>query len=76
MSPNLKRESSEEFCDSLLGGGYVEKRRPESTWFYRAPVLAGPPSVMALIAGWIVTEVGRQPWVVLRGDAAREQSEP
>jgi cytochrome d ubiquinol oxidase subunit I len=27
-------------------------------------VAAGPLSVVALIAGWITTEVGRQPWVV------------
>jgi cytochrome d ubiquinol oxidase subunit I len=40
------------------------KRLPESTWFYRALVAAGPLSVVALIAGWVVTEVGRQPWVV------------
>ncbi|HYZ81454.1 MAG TPA: cytochrome ubiquinol oxidase subunit I, partial [Solirubrobacteraceae bacterium] len=40
------------------------RRLPESVWFYRALVLAGPLSVVALIAGWIVTEVGRQPWVV------------
>ena len=26
--------------------------------------MAGPPSVVALIAGWVTTEVGRQPWVV------------
>jgi cytochrome d ubiquinol oxidase subunit I len=29
-------------------------------------VLAGPLSVVALIAGWVVTEVGHQPWVVYR----------
>jgi cytochrome d ubiquinol oxidase subunit I len=40
------------------------KRLPESTWFFRAVVVAGPLSLLALIAGWIVTEVGRQPWVV------------
>jgi cytochrome bd ubiquinol oxidase subunit I len=40
------------------------KRLPESTWFYRALVLAAPLSVVALIAGWVTTEVGRQPWVV------------
>ena len=28
--------------------------------------LAGPLSVVALIAGWVTTEVGRQPWVVYR----------
>ena len=40
------------------------KRLPESAWFYRAIVAAAPLSVVALVAGWVVTEVGRQPWVV------------
>jgi cytochrome d ubiquinol oxidase subunit I len=41
-------------------------RRPlaDSRWFLRAVVFAGPASVVALEAGWIVTEVGRQPWIV------------
>jgi cytochrome d ubiquinol oxidase subunit I len=39
-------------------------RAPESPWFHRAVVLAGPAAVVALIAGWVTTEVGRQPWVV------------
>ena len=56
---------------ALLGIFYLvvrirRKRLPESLWFYRAVVLAGPLSVVALIAGWTVTEVGRQPWVVYR----------
>jgi cytochrome d ubiquinol oxidase subunit I len=56
---------------ALLGVIYVvtwlrRKRLPESVWFYRALVAAGPLSVVALIAGWTVTEVGRQPWVVYR----------
>jgi cytochrome d ubiquinol oxidase subunit I len=42
------------------------KRLPETPWFYAALVLAAPLSVVALIAGWVVTEVGRQPWVVYR----------
>ena len=42
------------------------KRLPESRWFYRAVAVAGPASVVALIAGWVTTEVGRQPWVVYR----------
>ena len=41
-----------------------KKRLPDSVWFYRAVVLAGPASLVALICGWVVTEVGRQPWVV------------
>ena len=53
----------------LIGVVYLvawirRKRPPRSAWFYRAVVLAGPLSVVALIAGWVVTEVGRQPWVV------------
>jgi cytochrome d ubiquinol oxidase subunit I len=54
---------------ALLGVFYLyvrlrKKRLPSSRWFYRAVVAAGPLSVVALIAGWITTEVGRQPWVV------------
>jgi cytochrome d ubiquinol oxidase subunit I len=63
---------------ALLGvvylGMWIWKRRmPESVWFFRALVVAGPLAVVALIAGWVVTEVGRQPWVVygvMRTDAA------
>jgi cytochrome d ubiquinol oxidase subunit I len=43
------------------------KRRrdlPRSPWFLRAAALAGAGAVLALEAGWIVTEVGRQPWIV------------
>ncbi|HYT09355.1 MAG TPA: cytochrome ubiquinol oxidase subunit I, partial [Mycobacteriales bacterium] len=42
------------------------RRLPRSRWFYRAVLAAGPLSVVALIAGWVTTEVGRQPWVVYR----------
>lgn len=35
-----------------------------SKWFLRAAVLCGPAAVVALEAGWVTTEVGRQPWVV------------
>ncbi len=41
-----------------------KRRLPGSTWFYWAVAAAGPLSVVALIAGWVTTEVGRQPWVV------------
>jgi cytochrome d ubiquinol oxidase subunit I len=42
------------------------RRLPASPWFYRAVVAAGPLSLVALLAGWTTTEVGRQPWVVYR----------
>jgi cytochrome d ubiquinol oxidase subunit I len=46
---------------------WIRRRRlPESPWFYRAVAAAGPLALVALDAGWIVTEVGRQPWVVYR----------
>ncbi|MCW3057738.1 MAG: cytochrome bd ubiquinol oxidase subunit [Solirubrobacterales bacterium] len=56
---------------ALLGVGFLfvrlrRKRLPESAWFYRAVVVAGPLAVLALVAGWVTTEVGRQPWVVYR----------
>jgi cytochrome d ubiquinol oxidase subunit I len=56
---------------ALLGVVYLavrvwRKRLPESPWFYRALVLAAPLALVALISGWVVTEVGRQPWVVYR----------
>jgi len=41
-------------------------RLPRSVWFYRAVVVAGPAAFVALIAGWVTTEVGRQPWIVYR----------
>ena len=47
--------------------GFVWWRKrdlPKTPWFLRAAVVAGLASVVALEAGWVVTEVGRQPWIV------------
>jgi len=54
---------------ALLAAVYLavwlrSRELPRSQWFYRAVVAAGPMSLVALIAGWVTTEVGRQPWVV------------
>jgi len=35
-----------------------------SRWFLRSVALAGAVSVVSLETGWVVTEVGRQPWTV------------
>jgi len=40
------------------------KRLPDGSWFLRAVLVAGPAAFVAVEAGWIVTEVGRQPWIV------------
>jgi cytochrome bd ubiquinol oxidase subunit I len=43
---------------------FRRRRFVESRWFLWGVVAAGPLSLVALVAGWVTTEVGRQPWVV------------
>jgi cytochrome d ubiquinol oxidase subunit I len=42
------------------------KRRdiPPTPWFLRIVSVTGAAAILALWCGWIVTEVGRQPWIV------------
>ncbi len=40
------------------------RRMPGSRWFLRLAAISGVLSVVALEAGWTVSEVGRQPWIV------------
>jgi cytochrome d ubiquinol oxidase subunit I len=50
-----------------LAAGFLAWRRrelPERRWLLRALVLASPLGVLALEAGWMVTELGRQPWII------------
>jgi len=47
--------------------GFVWWRRrdiPHTPWFLRAVAVSGAGAILALWFGWIVTEVGRQPWIV------------
>jgi cytochrome d ubiquinol oxidase subunit I len=37
---------------------------PRTRWFLRAIAVSGVATALAMEAGWIVTEVGRQPWIV------------
>jgi cytochrome bd ubiquinol oxidase subunit I len=37
---------------------------PKSPWFWRVSSVTGVLAIIALWCGWIVTEVGRQPWIV------------
>jgi cytochrome d ubiquinol oxidase subunit I len=48
----------------FLWGRWRHGALPRSPWFYRAVVVAGPAALVALICGWFVTEIGRQPWIV------------
>ncbi len=40
------------------------RRMPQSRWFLRVAAVSGVLSVVCLEAGWTVSEVGRQPWIV------------
>ncbi len=37
---------------------------PQTPWFLRAVAVSGVGAIVAMWCGWIVTEVGRQPWIV------------
>src|SRR5499426_1403658 len=50
-----------------LWGAYLALRRrslPDSRWYLRAVAAASPLGLIAIEAGWTVTEVGRQPWII------------
>ena len=58
-------------CTLLIGLGlwlawawWRRRDIPRTPWFLRAVAVSGIAAVVALEAGWIVTEVGRQPWSV------------
>lgn len=50
------------------GWRYLRGRRTQkwldSKWFLRALVIAAPLGFIAIETGWVVTEVGRQPWII------------
>jgi cytochrome d ubiquinol oxidase subunit I len=39
---------------------------PATPWFLRIVAVTGAGAILALWCGWIVTEVGRQPWIVYK----------
>ena len=41
-----------------------KRRLYDATWLHRAMVAMSPAGFVAMLAGWTVTEVGRQPWTV------------
>jgi cytochrome bd ubiquinol oxidase subunit I len=44
--------------------GRVRGTLYEMSWLHRAAVMMGPSGFAAVLAGWITTEVGRQPYVI------------
>ena len=58
-------------CMALIGLGlwfgfawWRKRDIPQTRWFLRAVSVSGVLAIVALECGWIVTEVGRQPWIV------------
>jgi cytochrome d ubiquinol oxidase subunit I len=51
---------------ALWGAWTAWRRRavPDGDRFLRAVVAASPLGMLAVEAGWVVTEVGRQPWII------------
>lgn len=41
------------------------KRLPQQRWLYRLAMLGLPAALAANIFGWVLTEMGRQPWTVV-----------
>ena len=49
-----------------VGAWFLDRRGRlyDARWFHRFALLMGPSGFVTLLAGWVTTEVGRQPWVV------------
>ena len=41
-----------------------KRRLYESTWLQRVAIVMGPSGFLAILSGWVTTEVGRQPYTV------------
>ncbi|WP_282110087.1 cytochrome ubiquinol oxidase subunit I [Shewanella algicola] len=49
----------------LCSLGLRKKQRLYNTgWYLKFSLLMGPAGLIAILAGWFTTEVGRQPWIV------------
>ncbi|NOY71278.1 MAG: cytochrome ubiquinol oxidase subunit I [Gammaproteobacteria bacterium] len=49
----------------IIGMWLMYQNKLESTrWFLKLAVIMAPSGLIAVISGWVVAEVGRQPWVV------------
>jgi len=48
----------------LAWSAFRKRDIPKTPWFLKAVAVSGVGAILALWSGWIVTEVGRQPWIV------------
>ncbi|MFI6595376.1 cytochrome ubiquinol oxidase subunit I [Nonomuraea sp. NPDC050536] len=49
---------------SVLGLWLTRRRRQVPAWLSRLMLLALPLPLLAVVAGWLLSEIGRQPWTV------------
>jgi cytochrome bd ubiquinol oxidase subunit I len=51
---------------TLLGAwiAWRTSRLPDARWYLNLLIACGPLGMIAIEAGWTVTEVGRQPWII------------
>ncbi len=49
---------------------------PDNRWLLRGLVAAGPLGFLAIETGWVVTELGRQPWIIYGVMRTREAVTP
>ncbi|WP_226023820.1 cytochrome ubiquinol oxidase subunit I [Halomicrobium salinisoli] len=63
------------FIGLALWGGYLiyRGRLSESDRYLKAMIAASPLGYTALLTGWYVTEIGRQPWVI-QGELATSEA--
>jgi cytochrome bd ubiquinol oxidase subunit I len=51
---------------AVIGASLVWRKKPlcDQRWFLKLAIVCGPLGFIAIEAGWTVTEVGRQPWII------------
>lgn len=49
---------------SLLAGFHLVRKKEYPRWLLKLFIISGPLGFIAIEAGWTVTEVGRQPWII------------
>ncbi|HEX8667744.1 MAG TPA: cytochrome ubiquinol oxidase subunit I [Allosphingosinicella sp.] len=54
----------------------ARRRLYDWTWLHRFALVMGPSGFVAVICGWVTTEVGRQPWVIYGLLRTREAVSP
>src|SRR5947208_12464035 len=66
------------FMLSIAVGWFAWEKRgvPDGKWLLRVLVAAGPLGFLAIEAGWVVTELGRQPWIIYGVMRTREALTP